>query len=94
MRLDGHVDTVCIGGRQLTNQIFADDIDGHAGSETELRQLVSRLERASKDYGIKISGEKTKLMTTNKNGMTTDVQIVGNTLEEVQHVKYFGVNIS
>ena len=38
--LDGHVGTVSIGGRQLTNLRFADDIDGFSFSETEVRQLV------------------------------------------------------
>ena len=49
---DDHIDTVSIGGRQLTNLIFADDIDVLAGSEAEFRQLLSRLERTSKDYGM------------------------------------------
>ena len=30
-------------------------------------QLVSRLERASKDYGMEISGERIKLMMNNNN---------------------------
>ena len=42
--LDGHISTVSIGGRQLTNFRLADDIDRLASSEIELRQLVSRLE--------------------------------------------------
>ena len=32
---------ICIGGRQLTNLRFADDIEGLAGSGIELRQLVA-----------------------------------------------------
>ena len=46
--LDGHAGTVSIGGRPLTNLRFADDIDGLAGSEEELRELLGRLEKASK----------------------------------------------
>ena len=56
--LHGHVGTVSIGGRQLTNLRFADDIDGFVGIETELQQLVSRLERASRDYLMEFSGER------------------------------------
>ena len=52
------MDTVSIGGRQMTNLRFEDDIDGLVGSKTEIRQLVSRLERASKDYGMEIIGER------------------------------------
>ena len=76
--MDEHVGTVNIGGRQFTNLRFADDIDELSGSETELRQLVSRLERALNEYGMESSGEKTKLMTNNNNDMTTDAQIAGN----------------
>ena len=73
---------------------LADDIYVLAGSETEIRQLVSRLERASKDYGMGINGEKMKLMANNNNGMTTDMQIAGNTLDKVQSFKYLGAIIS
>ena len=37
--------------------------------------------------GIEISGKHIKHLTNNKNGMTTDVQIVGSTLNEVQSFK-------
>ena len=37
---------------------------------------------------------ETKLMTNNNNGMITDVQIAGNTLDEVQSIKYLGEIIS
>ena len=58
----------------MTNLRFADDIDGLAGSEEELRELLGRLEKASNDYGMEISGEKTKIMTNN--GMTTALHIL------------------
>ena len=44
---------------------FADDIDGLAGEEEELANLVERLDKASTAYGMEISAEKTKLMTDN-----------------------------
>ena len=40
------------------------DIDGLAGEKEELAKLVERLEKASTAYGMEISAEKTKLMTT------------------------------
>ena len=49
-----------IGGRPITNLRFADDIDGIAGSEKELRQLVERLVKTSDDYGMEINVGKTK----------------------------------
>ena len=42
---------------------IADDIDGLAGEEEELANLVERLDKASTAYGMKISAQKTKLMT-------------------------------
>ena len=80
--LDGYVGTVSIGGRKLTNFGFADDIDGLVGSKKEPRQPVGRIGRASKDFGMKISVEKTKLMTNNNRGMTTDI------IHSRKHFKY------
>ena len=71
--LDGHVGTVSIRGIQLTTLRIADGVDGLSGSKTELRQLMSSIERASKDYGIDISGVKKTVMTNNNRGMTTDL---------------------
>ena len=43
--LDKDKGTVSIGGRTITNLCFADDIDGLAGEEEELANLVERLHR-------------------------------------------------
>ena len=59
--LEDHEGTVSIGGRTITNLRFADDIDGLAGEEEELVNLVERLDKASTAYGMEISAEKTKL---------------------------------
>ena len=65
LELEDHEGTVSIGGRTITNLRFADDIDGLAGEEEELANLVERLDKASTSYGLEISAEKTKLMTNN-----------------------------
>ena len=52
----------------ITNLRFADDIDGLAGVEQELANLVECLDKTSAAYGMKISAEKTKLMTNNTHG--------------------------
>ena len=54
--------TFSSGGRTIKNLRFADDIDGLAGEEEELANLVERLDKASTAYGMEISAEKTKLM--------------------------------
>ena len=52
--------TVSIGGRTITNLRFADDIDGLAGQEQELVELVNHLVKACTAYGMQISAEKTQ----------------------------------
>ena len=46
-------------GRTITNLRFADDIDGLAGAEEEVANLVEHLDKASTAYGMEISAEKT-----------------------------------
>ena len=65
LEYEDHEGTVSIGGRTITNLRFADDIDGLAGQEEELANLVECLDKASTAHGMEISAEKTKLMTNN-----------------------------
>ena len=67
--------TVNIGGRTIANLCFADDIDGLAGDEEELANLVERLNKASAAYCIEISAEKTKLKTSNTSGINTKIKV-------------------
>ena len=53
--LEDHEGTVSIGGRTIINLRFAVDIDGLAGEEEELANLVERLDKASTAYGIEIT---------------------------------------
>ena len=82
--LEDHEGTVSIGGRTITNFRFADDIDGVAGEEEELANLVERLDKASTAYSIKISAEKTKLMTNNTSGINTEIKVNGQSLRQSQ----------
>ena len=52
---------------------LADDIDGLAGEEEELANLVELLDKASTAYGMEISAEKIKLMTNNTSGINTEI---------------------
>ena len=72
--LEEHKGTISIAGRTITNLRFADDIDGLAGSEQELAQLVERIEQTSRAYGMEINAEKTKLMTNNINGIHKEIK--------------------
>ena len=48
--LKEHEGSVSIGGRNITNLRFADDIDGLVGSEEELKSLMNNLLRAVKSF--------------------------------------------
>ena len=75
--LEDHEGTVSIGGRTITNLRFADDIDGLAGEEEELVNLVELLDKGSTAYCMEISAEKTKLMTNNTSGINTEIKVNG-----------------
>ena len=79
--LGDHKGTVNIGGRTISNLRFADDIDGLAGEEEELSNLVERLDKASTAYGMEISAEKTKLMINNTSGINTEIKVNGQKLD-------------
>ena len=87
--LEDHEGTVSIGSRTITNLRFADEIDGLAGEE-ELANLVERLDKASTDYGLEISAEKTKLIINNTSGINTEIKVNGLKLETVTSLKYLG----
>ena len=88
--LEDHEGTVSIGGRTITNLRFTDDIDGLAGEEEELVNLVERLDKASTTYGMEISAKKTKLMTNNTSGINTEIKVNGQKLETITSFKYLG----
>ena len=86
--LEDHEGTVSIGGRTITNLRFTDDIDGLAGEEEELANLVERLDKVSTAHGMEISAEKTKLMTNNTSGINREIKVNGQRLEAVTSFKY------
>ena len=79
--LEDHEGTVSIRGRTITNLRSADNIDGLVVQEQELVKLVNHLEEAFTAYSMQISAEKTRLMTNNTNGISTDITIDNKKLE-------------
>ncbi|KAK2174744.1 hypothetical protein NP493_779g00002 [Ridgeia piscesae] len=92
--LNDHEGTVSIGGSNITNLRFVDDIDGLAGREEELADLVERLDKTSTAFGMQINAEKTKLMTNNTNGFSTDIRVNGEKIDCVNRFKYLGAIIA
>ena len=69
-------------------------MDGVAGEEEELAKLVERLDKASTDFGMDISAEKTKLMRNNTSGINKEIRVIGQKLETVTRFKYLGSVVS
>ena len=92
--LEEHDGKVSIGGRNITNLRFADDIDALAEEEQELEALVESLYKTCTRYKMKISAEKTKLMKNSASGIQRDIKVKGQKLDTVTSFKYLGVVVS
>ena len=92
--LEEHDGKVSIGGRNITNLRFADDIDALAEEEQELEALVESLNKTCTRYKMKISAEKTKLMTNSANGIQREIKVKGQKLGTVTSFKYLGAVVS
>ena len=57
---------------------------GLAGEEEELTKLGERLDKPFTTYGMEISAQKTKLMTTNTSGIKTEIKVNGQKLRQSQ----------
>ena len=86
--LQEHDGKVSIGGRNITNLQFADDIDALAEEEQELEALVESLDKTCTRYKMEISAEKTKLMTNSTNGIQREIKVKGQKLGTVTSFKY------
>ena len=92
--LEEHDGKVSIGGRNITNLRFADDIDAQAEEEQELEALVESLDKTCTRYKMEISAEKTKLMTNSANGIQREIKVKGQKLGTVTSFKYLGAVVS
>ena len=80
--LENHTGTVSIVGQNMMNLQFTSDIDGLAGSEDELRQLLKNVENTIQSYGMLIHTSKMKVMSNTTDGFNK-ITISSQTLEEV-----------
>ena len=69
-----------IAGRNINNLRYADDTTLMAESEEELRSLLMKVKEESEQVGLKLSIQKTKIMTS---GPITLWQIDGETMQRV-----------
>ena len=75
--LEEHDGKLSRGSRNITNLRFADDIAALSEEEQELEVLVESLNKTCTRYKMKISAEKTKLMTNSANGTQRKIKVIG-----------------
>ena len=92
--LEEHDGKVSIGGRNITNLRFADDIDAIAEEEQELEALVESLDKTCTMYKGEICAENTKLMTNSANCIQREIKVKGQKLVTVTSFKHLGALIS
>uniref|UniRef100_A0A3Q2XCC0 Reverse transcriptase domain-containing protein n=1 Tax=Hippocampus comes TaxID=109280 RepID=A0A3Q2XCC0_HIPCM len=83
----------CILSPTLFN-IFLERIMNDEETSQTSDFLVEHLDKASSAFGMEISAEKTKLMTNNPQGITTEIKINGSKFDTVKTFKYLGSIIS
>ena len=77
--------------RNINNLRYADDTTVMAESEEELKSLVMKMKEESKNVGLKLNIQKTKIMAS---GPITSWQIDGETMETVGDFIFWGSKIT
>ena len=88
--LDGYDRGFRIGGREINNLRYADDIVLIATSVNELQQLVDRVRVASQKLGLIINTAKTKVMVSAMTKEIASITVNGQILEQVSSFVYLG----
>ena len=79
-----------IAGRNINNLRYADDTTLMAESEEELKSLLMKVKEESKNVGLKLNIQKTKIMATDP---ITSWEIDGETVETVADFIFGGLQI-
>ena len=80
-----------IAGRNINNLRYADDTTLMAESEEELKSLLMKVKEESKNVGLKLNVQKTKIMAS---GSITSWEIDGETVETVLDFIFLGFQIT
>ena len=89
-RLDEAQAGIKIGGRNINNLWYADDITLMAESE-EVKSLLMKVKEESEKVGLKLNIQKTKIMAS---GPITSWQIGGKTMERVTDCIFLGSKVT
>ena len=74
----------------MCNLRFADDIDLMGDSKDELQELTTGLVDRATAYGVEVSTEKSKIMTSSSKNISTVISMNGQKLEKVTSFKCLG----
>ena len=80
-----------IAGRNINNLRYADDTTLMAESEEELKRLLMKVKEESKNVGLKLNIQKTKIIAS---GPITSWEINGEIMETVTDFTYGGSKIT
>ena len=83
-----------IGGRNITNLWFADDIDALTEEEQELEDLIQGFDKTCTSYKMEISAKKTKLTTNSAKGIQREIKVKEQNLVTLTSFKYLGAIVS
>ena len=86
--LHSHHISISIGGSPICNRRFAENIAPIGGSSDELKDLTNRLVDRAMTYGMKVSTEKSKIITNSRINISLDISMNGQRFEEVTRLKY------
>jgi len=79
----------------LNTLLFADDQVTIQDCEDKLQKYVCLSNQMSKDYNLKMSTEKTKIVAfKGKHLVRSKIEIDGSILEQVKQFNYFGCELS
>ena len=70
--------------------LYADDLVLRGESEESLRRLVEGFGRVCKRRGLKVNGEKSKVMVVSRENVQCRIMLDGEILEQVSEFKYLG----
>lgn len=92
--LEGWNGGITLGGRKISNLRYADDTTIIASSEEELTELFQKIEDISKDVGLQINKNKTKVMIVDRRNNNRPDKKKINNIKTVNTFIYLGALVS
>ena len=79
-----------IGGIRINNLRFADDIDLIDEDVSSLRSQIEQTKEAAEQAGLLLNTNKTKTMIFGERNIDNNIQVAGETIENVEKFEYLG----